>query len=276
MAQDAQVPVIASVRAAFGFFTQNWSRFGVGAALAALGSFMLAQAMAYGNPGVLAVGAALWFVTVVAYRAALFRFAFTGDDRGPSGLRLSGDEKRLAIVTVLSWLFLSLVFLVAATPVMLLVLGVVYATADPAALEAAAGDQAAMLTAMGPLAETLLRAGAVAVGALVLFVYVRLCLFEPATIAEGRIIFLKSWPWTAGSFWRVLAALILASLPGFAGGNLLGAIGVMLAEAGAGFAGALFALAGALVSVWVGGMMSVGVLVFLYRGLRPAAEQSAA
>jgi hypothetical protein len=271
VAESAQVPVIASVRAAFDFFKQNAVRFAPGAAVAGLAGFIFSMAVASGDL-VLTFGAfVLWTLTAVAYRAALYRFAFTGDAGGLSGMRLSADEGRLAVVTLLFYLFLGLVFLVAAAPVVLVVLGVVYGTADVAALEAAAGDQAATLQAMGPQAAATLQFGAILIMILLVFVSVRFCLYEVATMAERRIVFLKSWPWTGGSFWRLLAAIILASLPGFIAWNLLSAIGAALSQAGAAPAGALFVLASSFAGVWLGGMMGVGLLAFLYRGLRPAA-----
>ena len=269
MAQDAQVPVIASVRAAFAFFTQHAMRFAPGAAVAGAAGLLVSLALAAGDLALTAGALLVSTLAAVAYRAALFRFAFTGDDRGLSGMRLGEDEGRLLLVTLLFYLFLALVFLVAAAPVVLVTLGVIYGTADIATLEAAAGDQAATLEAMGPQAAATLRFGGILILILLIFVGVRLCLYEAATMAERRIVFLKSWPWTAGSFWRLFAAIVLATLPGFVAWNLLSAIGAALVQAGAAPAGALFAFAGSFAGLWLGGMMGVGLLVFLYRGLRP-------
>lgn len=273
MAEQAQLPVIASVRAAWDFFTGNWKRFAPAAGFAALGAFISSYAMVASNPALAGLGMGVAITVAVAYRAALLRFALKGEFPAPLGMKFSADEARLAAVALLRALFLFLVALAAFVPLLIVVGGVGYATGDPEAMIAAnaAGDSAAAVAAMGPVADATLRVGIAATVCLMLFVYVRLCLSEPATIAEGRVMFVKTWPWTGGSFWRLLAAIVLTALPGMGGGFLLVSVGGALAQAGAGAAAALFVTAGAYVAALMGGMMEVGLLVFLYRGLRPPA-----
>ncbi len=263
------LPVFDSVRAAFGFFTQNWTRFAPAAALAAVGAVAFSQALAQPTGPGLLIGAAAGFLSATVYRAALFRYALNGEYGGLFGMRLSSDEARLAGVSLLLLLFMALIFMVCIVPLALVVTGMAAAAGDPAALEAAVGDPAATLEALGGPARTVMAMGWAGIFCLLLFVGVRLTLSAPATMAEGRVVFLKSWPWTKGSFFRLLAALVLAMLPGALAEVTLSAAAGAAAEAGAGALAGILLFGGAFAGALIGGMMGVGLLVFLYRGLRP-------
>jgi hypothetical protein len=267
VADEAPLPVIASVRAAFSFFTQHWRRFALAAALPVpfLFGAWLQSANVVNSAGLLAVAT----IAAIPYRAAMFRFALRGEYDGVSGLRLGKDEGRLAIVAFLYGLFLMLVFVVALAPLAVLVLGVTAASGDPAALEAAAGDSAAVLAAMGSTGRTIFSVGWALIVCLMLFVGFRLILAAPATIAEGRIVFLKSWPWTKGSFFRLLAAVALATLPGIAAQAVLMSLAVAVGQSAALLA--ILVVAALYAGSLIGGMMGAGVLAFIYRGLRPPA-----
>lgn len=272
MSEDAKLPVLASVQAGFTFFTLHWRKFAPGAALAALAVAVLGQALAIGHGGWALIGLFASMAAVVAYRASLFRFALREEFPGPVGLQFGNDEGRLIGIAALYFLFLMLVFLSAFIPMMVVVMGIAGATGDVAAVEAAteAGDAEAILAAMGPSASVAYAIGLALVAGLMLFVWTRLALSAPATIAEQKIVFLKSWPWTKGQFWRLILAIVLAALPGLAGEWLLAAAAGAATAAGIPVLGVVLSFVGLFVGALVGGMMGAGVLAFLYRGLRPS------
>ncbi len=272
MADDAKIPVLASVRAAWAFFAGNWPRFIPSAALAALGAFVFFQGLAAGTPGPVLVGVAAGLLPAIAYRAALFRFALRGEFGGMFGLKLGPDEGRLAAVTAMYSLFLFLIGLTAFACMSVVVAGLVAAGGDPAAVEAAVGDTEAAFASLGAAGQTGMIVGMFLIFCLLAFVWARLVLAGAATVAEGRIVFLQSWPWTKGQVIPLLAASFLTALPGFLAQWVLGALAVAASGAGLGPVAAFLSLTGALAGTLIGGMMGAGLMVYLYRGLRPPGD----
>lgn len=270
MTEHASLPVFASVRAAWAFFTAHWRLFLFPAFLLALGVFMATEGGAAMNANVAAIGLGLWAVMSVLYPAAVYRFALRGEYGGLYGLRVGAEEGRLALLSFLFTLFLLLVVFAAGTPLLLLVAAVVMAAGDPEGLQAAQGDPELAIAAMGPEAVLAFQLGLIAIMCLILFVGARLALSAPATVGEGRFLFLKTWPWTKGVFFRLVAVLILAALPGVAIDFFLGTMGRTVAAAGAQIPGMALIFAGSFGNALVGIMMSCAALAYLYRGLRPA------
>lgn len=275
MAEHVSLPVFASVRAAWFFFTANWRRFIAPAFLLALGFFLATRGAAAGNASAASLGVVIWAAMSILYPAAIYRFALRGEYGGLYGMRFSQDEARLAALSLLFTLFLLLAGVAAIAPLLVLVAGVVLASGDPAAMEAAAGDSAATIAAMGPAAVFVFNLGLFVVLAFLIFIAARLALSAPAVVAEQRFVFLKSWPWTKGVFFRLVAVLLLSALPGVLLDALLGGIGDAITGAGAPVPGMALTFAGSFGNALMGVMMSTGAVAYLYRGLRPAEPAAA-
>lgn len=269
MAEESQLPVIASVRAAWTFFVQNWRRFLPVAAVAALGQFVLLEGFGAGRSGLAYLGYLTWMIAEIFYQASIYRFALRGEFPRPFGLRVSADEGRIFAVGVLMTLFLILVFLAAFIPAVVIVSGIGAAGGDPTVLGAPGSTPEQMWAALGAAGRTAAVVAGAAVAALMLFVGVRLCLAAPATIAEERIVLLKSWPWTKGCFLRLLAAIVIAMLPSMAATYFFGLIATAAAQSGAAPLAFAANYAASLGATLIGGMMTGGLLAFLYQGLRP-------
>jgi hypothetical protein len=161
---------------------------------------------------------------------ALTRIGLTRDPAGaqalglgPAGLQLGAGEGRILAALLLNLVFLAI--LVAVTG--LLLLGVAGAS-DLDAQAIAARDWAA---AGAPLQLVVVGlVGLIAVGVPLLFA-VRLSLFAQASLGRGRVISLNTLGVAEGSFWPLLALLVVVGLPKIA---LLGlsAQGVLTGAAG--------------------------------------------
>lgn len=263
------------MRAAWSFFALHWRRFLVPAFLLALGAFLATQGEVVGNAAVSFPGLVLWAALSILYPAAVYRFALRNEYGGFYGLRAGADEGRLALLGLSLALFLFLAGLAAFACLMVLAVAVVIATGDPAAIEAAMGDPAAMQAALGSVAPVIANAGMFAIFCFLLFLAARLALSAPATIAERRFVFLKSWPWTKGVFFRLFAVLVLAAVPGVAADVILANIGGAVSEAGAPVPGMALIFAGVFANALLGIVMSAGALAYMYRGLRPPETGSA-
>ncbi|MBJ7418642.1 MAG: hypothetical protein JHC88_24845 [Niveispirillum sp.] len=199
---------------------------------AALGSILRAMpGLWLGAAGALLVCTAVWLVPVFvvltgwtgpvwAFAAGLTtlvavgglaRLSVTEDVRaaralglGPAGLQFGWPEVRLVVSALFCLIFVAMTVIVLALAV-LAILG----TAGPyaAAIQASDWDRVGSAWKLGLLAP-----GAAALLIPLLFV-VRLSLFVPATMGRKQMVSLNSMGIVYGSFWPLLAGLIITALP---------------------------------------------------------------
>ncbi|MEP7211267.1 MAG: hypothetical protein ABI740_10555 [Alphaproteobacteria bacterium] len=279
-ASEGKAPVIASVAAAWRFFSANWSLFVPGALFvgvaAGLGDLVQAMATNAAGPslGPVLMNGALNLVASAVFVAAVLRKAVRDETTGLFGLTFGSDEVRLigvslslAVMILPVFILLALVFTVfviqriARTPEELQAL-----LADPDKFSQALQDS---LGQSGMLAMFLL---IVLIAAIAVWAAVRLILINAATIGERRIMIFQTWKWTHDNFFRVLAAWVLTALPVivavFGSAILIGAltagqqpttaIEVFLIAAVAGFISAMCQIP------------SLALVAHLYRGFRPS------
>ncbi len=124
---------------------------------------------------------------------------------GPFGLQLGRPEARLLGAAVLCLIFLAMILIVLS-----LVVLAVFGTAelDVAAIQARDWGRVGAPWKLGLL--TALGLGALLVPLLLM---VRLSLFAPATLGRRQMVSLNSMGIAYGSFWPLLAGLILTALP---------------------------------------------------------------
>ncbi|PWE16637.1 hypothetical protein DDZ18_12810 [Marinicauda salina] len=210
-----------AVRAAFAFPLAHPAVVGAGAlawALAAAGfsAVLLVGASGAGGAGLGALAlAALAFAALVVAVSAWARAAL-GDSSpgGFAGLRLGGDEARLAIAF---GLVLVLVFTVLGTAGLLALAVVLGVTLVAAARAGVAGEPGAAIDTFA-----LLNAGEwVVVGAVGLafagfaaWFLARLAMTVPATVGRGKAQILAAWPLTAGRVGELVVSALIIAAPG--------------------------------------------------------------
>jgi hypothetical protein len=207
----------------------------------------------------------------LGYTAFVYRLALRNDASGFFGLKVGKDESNLLGATVVVGFFFAIVF----------VLGVVIFSVAmvPAAAQAnvdlsgiTPGDEAAVVQAFGEIFRgpggPYLMALGVALGAIVIWLGLRLFLVNVATVAEGRIMAFSTWSWTKGDALRILAAALIVILPiALPIGIGVGIIGAAVGTNAAGAAVLTFLQARAQNLFLVPALS--GMSAFLYRGLRP-------
>ena len=289
MAQS-NVPVMEAARAAYRFWREAWRP--------ALGALLLLGAAAAVQYYMAATGQVGWSmlatlvtlpVQMVAY-GALFRLAFA-DERsgepefqiGPGGLQWGRLETRLLGATLL---LLLLAFVAVLLFAFVMVVAMMVAAGGAAAELEGADTPQEMIEALGP--RGLLILGVVMVVGLVgaLWASVRLALVLPATAFTGKVQVFETWKLTKGQFWRILAAMIIASAPSIIWAVFNGAVEGALGEDGAregvkvlpAATAAIMALLAGVVTGVLQAPLTVGLTSFLYRGLReaPAAAPASA
>lgn len=200
---------------------------------AALGSTLRAMpGLWLGAAGALLVCTAVWLVpvfrtltgwtgpvwaiaaglTTLVAVGGLARLSETGNVRaaralglGPAGLQFGRPEVRLVVAALCCLIFLAMIAIVLALAV-LAILGA--AGLDLAAIQARDWDRVGAPWTLGLLAVS----GGVALLILLLFV-VRLSLFVPATLGRNQMVSLNSMGIVYGSYWPLLAGLIITVLP---------------------------------------------------------------
>jgi hypothetical protein len=292
MAADGKVPVIAAAKAGYDFLRAHWRAYLSGAGVCgALQGALYAAQMVYirdgGGQFPLFAGALVaTLLATIFLQAACMRHATRDEPPGALALETGAPAFRLLGVSLQITFFLVLAFL----PVFLafsVAMGVLFSVRgiDPTALNAQ--DPNAIIAALGPGGVLAMAVIGLALLAPVLWFYARLILASPATIAEGRMMAFQTWKWTKGNGWRCLAGVLLVSVP-------LGIAVAIISSIVQGVAGTpldnpaaaikdgeltrplwLFWAVGALqgfLNTLLVAVASSGVLAYLYRGLRPAAQ----
>jgi hypothetical protein len=218
------------------------------------------------SPALLALQGLKALFGVIA-QGALYRIAFanehSGDPEfrmGPLGLQWGKPEMRLlgAHLLLFFLFFLGLLFWV-----MILIVSMgagMFVSGTGAAPLAPTPEQAShMLAAFAPLFV-------IALG-----VFVRVCLYSAATVAERRIAVFSTWPLTRGHFWPILAMVVLLVLP-------VGVLNLLTAWSGAPrVVTAVIELATCVLDAFLIRPMYCGLYAHLYTALRtPAGGEVAA
>ena len=264
----SNVPILESVRAAFGFW-----KFGTPRAVGVLSLVMLANMVSASmgrSLGAVVMGVAVVLIGIAA-NGTLLRLAFAdehGGDQdfriGPLGLQWGMPESRLLAANLLLFLlfFIAVLFLMVLA-VICGAAGVLVSGAPAVATAPGAAPSSSVTLAVGLLALALGLAG--------VWVGVRVCLFPAATIAEKRVMVFSTWRLTKGQFWPIFAALFIVFLPAV----VLTAIRLTpnLPDALQQMVGMLLCVVHAFIEL----PLVCGLYAYLYRGLRPPfAEQPAA
>lgn len=205
-----KISVQASVKAAFEFAKANAPK-----AAGVLSIILLLDIAAILTPGsqspspaLLALKGFAALFGVIA-QGALYRLAFANEHSGdaefrigPLGLQWGKPETRLlgADLLLVFLFFIALLFwamiLIVSLGASMFVNGTAAAPVSPTPQQASQ-----MLLAFAPL---ILPA---------LFVYVRICLYGAATVAERKVSVFSTWRLTRGNFWPILGALLLIAVP---------------------------------------------------------------
>jgi len=275
---SAQVPVLRSVQAAWGFFLSHWRRAVPAALIGALGGTVMEQGLAAAQAGAAPGGALLalfaGFAGVIVFQAALYRMALRPEESGQFGLALGSDELRLAGVTLALAAFIGLVMLVGFVTLMLVVGVVAAATLGPEAInQATIESQPPLSELLGPAGMVIFVIGMGALIAVAVWLGARLALAAPATVAERRYVLLASWPWTRGSALRIVGAALLAIAPVTAAFALMQSLvlSALPPDSGALLPIAFVIEFGAALTA---GVVTVGLYAYLYQGLRPRRENA--
>ena len=151
-------------------------------------------------------------MTTLVAMGGLARLSVTGNVRaaralglGPAGLQFGRPEARLVVSALFCLIFLAMIGIFLALAVVA-VAGA--AGLDVAAIQVRDWDTVGAPWKLGLLAVP----GAAALLILLLFV-VRLSLFVPATMGRNQVVSLNSMGIAYGSYWPLLAGLIITALP---------------------------------------------------------------
>jgi hypothetical protein len=264
-----KVPILKCFEDSWRFFFANWRLLLPAAALPAVASGLApllgsASASVFG----LLLASVAGLLANVFFTAAVLRKAVRDDFIAPLGIAFGEDETRLLAV------FLCFVLLF--TPFAIL-FGLVFtvmalgrAGLTEAEIEAMAADPEAAERLFSEFLATPLGAS-LAIVCFVVFAYVgvRLAMVNAAAVGERRIVFFQTWSWSRGNVLRMLAAIVLTTLP-------VMVVNVFLTELALSLAGPtaplpVLALASALVAL-VGSLLSIPTISLgatFYKGLRP-------
>jgi hypothetical protein len=215
------------------------------------------------NPGLLALKGFAALFGVIA-QGALYRLAFASEHGGepefrigPLGLQWGRPEMRLLGADLLLF-FLSFLALLFWVIILIVTLGAGMFVSGQAA------GVAAPLTPTPQQAEQLLLAS-VPVILVVLGVYVRICLYGAATVAQRKVAVFSTWSLTKGYFWTILAAVVVIAIPIAALNFLAGLPGEPRA------ATLVIQLLTCVLDAFLIRPMYCGLFAHLYAALRPGA-----
>lgn len=278
---DSRVSVRASVAFAWSLWSTRWREIWGVLALSSLDATVYLAGMFAQNAMLVVVGLVALFVTVLMSNGAVFRLAFAdqhpndpGFTPGAVGVQWGRMEWRMLGAALLLGVFMVILVLLALIALTAPLLGLAMSQGTPLTAMTKPEDVIALL---GPKGRMMLEAGQVLLNILVIFVGVRLALYMPATADSGKLMVLSTWRLTRGNFWRILATLLVLSLPPV--------LIVSLAGASTGMTGTTTAMAPAEAFVWaiIGGVVYGGVsipltaaaLAYYYRNLKPPAAPGA-
>ncbi|HEX8570917.1 MAG TPA: hypothetical protein VF699_13495, partial [Caulobacteraceae bacterium] len=274
MAQS-NVPVMEAARAAYRFWREAWRP-----TLGALLLLAAAAALQYyftmtGRTGLgLLASLGAFAASMVAY-GALFRLAFAdlrpeeAARTGPGGLQWGGMETRLLLAMLLVFL---LAFVAMILFVFVFVIAIMVAAGGAAAGLEGADSPQEVAEALGPRGLITLGVVFLAAAVLAIWVSVRLVLVLPATAGSGKVQVFETWRLTKGQFWRIFAAMIIASAPAILWSMFSGAVDGAMGEEGARegtrvlppAAAAVMAVLGGLVTGVLQAPLTAGLGAFLY------------
>jgi hypothetical protein len=269
MAQgDGKVPINQTVRAGFAFMSSSLPvTFPAGIFVAVFA----AAAQEMSGPGVAASGALAFafvvatYAATIAYTAFLYRLALREDASGFFGMKLGVDEGRLVAVWF-SISFLIALMVIVAELVLTLPVSVALTQSGVTAAQLQ-GDPEVVRKLIWRVVQTPsggpFWALLILLGAIGLWVLLRLSLAQAATIGEARIMVFSTFGWTKGNVLNMFLALAPAIAPQ-----------AMIAMLAGGIAGAdvvsvalRFVLAAIQITVLI--PAQAGMCAFLYKGLRP-------
>lgn len=177
-----------------------------------------------------------WVLSIVA-TGALLRLAFRADqpDRadfqvGAQGFQWRNTETQLllaalTLVFIFAMAVLALIFV-------LILIGVFAGLSGALASVQAAATPDELVEQLGPGLATAFMLVLLGFLCVVIWLAVRLTLYAPATVAEGRMRVFESMALTKGRFWKLLGALILASLPTILASVIAGGVVEAVGEQG--------------------------------------------
>ena len=279
----SHLPVLQSVRAAFEFRRLHWREVGGALAFAAVGAMVAVSGALSGDQRLAGVGQmANGIGSCMAY-VGLMRLAFADEHRGDqefvtgqSGFQWGKPEWRFLGAN----LVVAFVLILELCAAFLIGVLICVVTGLPAKISATATPQE-MAQALGPGGAAAMALLMIGLFASLLYTYVRLSLAPAATLSRGKVEVFSTWKLTAGQAPRMFAATLLSLWPTFAEMALRGVLFSILGGKGAAGGAVHLAMPQSLIVGAVSGgilafvqlPVSVGLVAYLYRGLRPAGER---
>ena len=277
----SHLPVLESVRAAFEFRRLHWREAGGALAFAAIGAMVGVAGSLSGDKGLAGVGQMANAVGSCMAYVALMRRAFADEHpgnpefvSGQSGFQWGMPE----------WRFIGANLVVALVLLLELCAGVLIAvlalagTGAPAKISPNAKPEE-IYAALGPVGVSILALIGIGFGAAFIYTYLRLSLAPAATLSKGKVEVFPTWKLTAGQGLRLFAATLISMWPTFAEMALRGTLFAVLGGTTVAGAPHLAMPQALIVGAVAGGLLafiqlpiSVGLIAYLYRGLRPAGE----
>jgi hypothetical protein len=265
---SGKVPVRACVAAAYRFFAANWISLLPACVLVGVvgGAATLANATApaFGLPALLANALA-----TAVFVAAVLKRAVRGEKPAGAGVTLGVDEMRVLSVTVMMWLVIAPVVVVAILMLLNTVAGgslerLELLLQDRQALTAAFEEASNKGQAWALFGSLFLCLG------LMVWLWVRLSLATAATIGERKFTLFETWRWTSGNFGQVLLAMLLTGLPVQIAASVATAALAALLPSGSSPVVLLLAAVAQDVVAALAYIPSLALAAELYKGLRPA------
>lgn len=269
-----KVPVLACVRDAWRMAFGDAAGLLPAAGVAAIAS-VVAGLLSMSAAGGYLIGFGVQLAGSAVFAAAALRKMVRGERTAPMGIAFGADEMRLIGVA----LSLFLVFIPFAVLILLVVWIVLMgrvagSTADMEAFEGLMNDPDALTVALsealGPSGQIALSLFMILIAAIVMVLAARLVAVNAATIGEKRIVIFQTWSWAHGNVWRIIAAILLTTLPAMLVGSLMESISRSLLQAGPASVVNVMIYAGVsgLVSAYAN-LPGIALGAVLYRGLRP-------
>lgn len=266
---DGPVTIRGAIDFSWTLWTTHWRAIWGVLALSSLAGTVAIAGQLSNNDLVYAAGLGASVTISLMANGAVFRLAFAdrhpgdaGYTPGPSGLQWRAMEWRMLGASLLLFAFELIVIILLVTMVVAVAAAIMVnrgaALAPPTTPEA-------VIKALGPEGGSAVSILAIAAYAVFLFVMVRLSLTAAATADEGRIQVLSTWRRTKGQFWRIVASLVVVTLPLILASFLIGATSAGPAP-GSTAAPALSPSA-ALLSGLILGILSGGVVQPLMNGV---------